>query len=145
MLNIENLHAGVEGKTIVQGLSLSVKPGEVHAVMGPNGSGKSTFSNVLAGKYGYSVTDGSVDFCGNNLLSLEPEIRARKGLFVAFQYPVVIPGLNNLYFLRQAINSVRESHNQPPIDAGACLQAAKKHIKKLGLDESFLASLRSIK
>lgn len=139
MLKIDNLHAGVEEKTIIQGLSLQVKPGEVHAIMGPNGSGKSTLSNVLAGKYGYSVTDGHVDFCGEDLLSLEPELRARAGLFLAFQYPVVIPGLNNLYFLRQAINSIRESHNQPLMDAGACLQAAKKHIQKLGLDESFLA------
>ena len=139
MLNINNLHAAADSKKILQGLSLTVKPGEVHAIMGPNGSGKSTFANVLAGKYGYDVSAGEVDFYGKDLLAMAPEERARAGLFLAFQYPVVIPGLNNLYFLRQAINSIRQSRGESIMDAAECLFAAKKHLKEVGLDESFLS------
>ena len=105
MLKIENLHARVEGKDILKGLTLSVNPGEVHAIMGPNGAGKSTLGNVLSGREGYEVTEGSVIFEGRDLLALEPEERAAAGVFLAFQYPVEIPGVNNTYFLRAALNA----------------------------------------
>jgi Fe-S cluster assembly ATP-binding protein len=139
MLQIDNLQVSADNKMILQGLSLHVRPGEVHAIMGPNGSGKTTFSQVLAGQYGYTVEHGAVQFLGQNLLAMKPEDRARAGLFLAFQYPVVIPGLNNLYFLRQAINSIRASQQLPPMDAGECLQTAKQYLGELGLDESFLS------
>lgn len=139
MIKVDNLHVSAGGKNILQGLSLELEPGKVHAIMGPNGSGKSTLSNVLAGKYGYDITAGSVDFAGENLLNMAPEDRARAGLFLAFQYPVVIPGLNNLYFLRQAINSIRKSRNEKLLDASECLMLAKKYLKELGLNESFLS------
>src|SRR3569833_3563698 len=112
MLKIDNLHARVEGKEILKGLSLTVKPGEVHAIMGPNGAGKSTLGNVLAGRDGYEVTQGSVVYNGNNLLELEPEQRAAEGVFLAFQYPVEIPGVNNTYFLRAAINAHRKARGE---------------------------------
>ncbi|MBT4803425.1 MAG: Fe-S cluster assembly ATPase SufC [Legionellales bacterium] len=139
MLKIKDLRVSAENKDILKGLSLDVKPGEVHAIMGPNGSGKSTLSNVLAGKYGYDVSHGSACFNGEDLLDMAPEDRARKGLFLAFQYPVVIPGLNNLYFLRQAINSIRLSKNEKILDAGQCLLLAKKYLAELDLDDSFLS------
>lgn len=139
MLQIDNLQVSADNKMILQGLSMQVRPGEVHAIMGPNGSGKTTFSQVLAGHYGYTVEQGSIEFLGQDLLAMEPEVRARSGLFLAFQYPVVIPGLNNLYFLRQAINSIRASQQRPLMDAGECLQKAKQYLDQLGLDESFLS------
>jgi len=139
MLKIKDLRVSAENKDILKGLSLDVNPGEVHAIMGPNGSGKSTLSNVLAGKYGYDVSHGSACFNGEDLLDMAPEDRARKGLFLAFQYPVVIPGLNNLYFLRQAINSIRLSKNEKILDAGQCLTLAKKYLAELDLDDSFLS------
>lgn len=139
MIKIDNLHVSAGEKNILQGLNLELEPGKVHAIMGPNGSGKSTLSNVLAGKYGYDITAGSVNFSGENLLNMAPEDRARAGLFLAFQYPVVIPGLNNLYFLRQSINSIRKSRNEKLLDAGECLVVAKKYLKELGLNESFLS------
>ena len=139
MIKIDNLHVSAGEKNILQGLNLELEPGKVHAIMGPNGSGKSTLSNVLAGKYGYDITAGSVDFAGENLLNMAPEDRARAGLFLAFQYPVVIPGLNNLYFLRQAINSIRKSRSEKLLDASECLMLAKKYLKELGLNESFLS------
>lgn len=139
MLQIDNLQVSADNKMILQGLSMQVRPGEVHAIMGPNGSGKTTFSQVLAGHYGYTVEQGSIEFLGQDLLAMEPEVRARSGLFLAFQYPVVIPGLNNLYFLRQAINSIRASQQLPLMDAGECLQKAKQYLAQLGLDESFLS------
>src|ERR1700719_3483089 len=104
MLEIKNLHAGVEGKQILKGINLSINPGEVHAIMGPNGSGKSTLAGVLAGRDAFDVTEGDVSFDGKNLLEMDPEERAREGLFLAFQYPVEIPGVNNSYFLRAALN-----------------------------------------
>ena len=139
MLKINDLRVSAENKDILKGLSLDVKAGEVHAIMGPNGSGKSTFSNVLAGKYGYNVSHGAACFQGEDLLAMAPEDRARKGLFLAFQYPVEIPGLNNLYFLRQAINSIRLSKNEKILDAGQCLLLAKKYLAELDLDDSFLS------
>ncbi len=107
MLSIQDLHASVDGKPILRGINLEIGSGEVHAIMGPNGSGKSTLANVLAGRDNYKVTSGKVTFKGENLLDLEPEIRAREGLFMAFQYPLEIPGVSNLYLLKAAINSVR--------------------------------------
>ena len=117
MLSIKNLHAKVENHDILKGLNLEVKAGEVHAIMGPNGAGKSTLASVLAGKDGYEVTEGSVDFDGKNLLELETEDRAKEGLFLAFQYPVEIPGVSNVNFLRTAINEIREYRKEEPISA----------------------------
>jgi Fe-S cluster assembly ATP-binding protein len=117
MLSIKNLHAKVEDHDILKGLNLEVKAGEVHAIMGPNGAGKSTLASVLAGKDGYEVTEGSVDFDGKNLLELETEDRAKEGLFLAFQYPVEIPGVSNVNFLRTAINEIREYRKEEPISA----------------------------
>src|SRR5437867_8199143 len=107
ILEIKNLHAGVEGKQILKGVNLTIHAGEVHAVMGPNGSGKSTLAAILAGKEGYQVTEGEVLYCGKNLLDLDPDARAREGVFLAFQYPVEIPGVNTAYFLKAALNEVR--------------------------------------
>ena len=117
MLKIDNLHARVEGKEILKGLSLTVKPGEVHAIMGPNGAGKSTLGNVLAGRDGYEVTQGAVDFAGRDLLALDPEERAAAGVFLAFQYPVEIPGVNNTYFLRAALNAQRKFRGEEELDS----------------------------
>ena len=122
MLKIENLHAGVAGREILKGLSLELQPGQVHAVMGPNGAGKSTLGHILAGREGYDITGGSVTFDGRDLLALEPEERARAGVFLAFQYPVEIPGVNNAYFLKSALNTVRK----------------EKGLQELDMDESFL-------
>jgi len=138
MLEIENLHASVEGKEILRGLNLSVKAGEIHAIMGPNGSGKSTLSYVLAGRDGYEVTEGSVKFDGKDLLELSPEDRAREGVFLAFQYPVEIPGVNNSYFLRAALNARRKHDGQEELDAFDFLKLVKEKAKALGVDESFL-------
>jgi len=117
MLEITNLHAEVEGKKILHGISLSLKAGEVHAVMGPNGSGKSTLSNVLAGREDYTVTSGTVSYAGKDLLAMAPEARGCEGVFLGFQYPVEIPGVSNLYFLRTALNARRKHQGQPEIDA----------------------------
>tara|TARA_B110000459_G_C16589177_1_gene485285 strand:- start:364 stop:1119 length:756 start_codon:yes stop_codon:yes gene_type:complete len=138
MLTINKLQVKVQSKDIIKELSLNVNAGEVHAIMGPNGSGKSTLASVLAGKYGYEVTGGQAHYKKQDLLAMEPEERARAGLFLAFQYPVVIPGLNNLYFLREAMNSVRAHRGLKPVDAGECLALAKKKITEVGLDQSFL-------
>ncbi len=138
MLEIKNLHATVDGKEILRGINLVMRPGEVHAVMGPNGSGKSTLSYVLAGRQGYDVTDGDILFNGQSLLSLEPEERAREGVFLAFQYPVEIPGVANAVFLRSAVNAVRKHRGQPELDAMSFLKTAKAKMKQLQMDEKFL-------
>jgi Fe-S cluster assembly ATP-binding protein len=138
MLTIENLQASVQGKSILHGIDLVVNPGEVHAIMGPNGSGKSTLANVLAGREGYQVTDGTIRFLGNSLLDLSPEERAARGLFLAFQYPLEIPGVNNMYFMKAALNSIRKKNNEPELDAVDFLQLVKTKLKELEMDELFL-------
>src|SRR4051812_24096659 len=135
MLSIKNLHARVDDKEILRGLDLEVKPGEIHAIMGPNGSGKSTLAGVLAGRDAYEVTDGSVTFDGKDLLELDPEERAREGVFLAFQYPVEIPGVTNNYFLRAAVNAVRKHKGQPELDAAGFLKLVKQKIKVLHMPE----------
>src|SRR5712692_9063218 len=122
MLSIKNLHVRAGGKDILKGLSLEVKAGEVHAIMGPNGSGKSTLAQVLAGREGYEIVSGSVTYRGNDLLALEPEERARAGVFLAFQYPVEIPGVNNAYLLKAAVNAQRRHRGEPELDAGQFLR-----------------------
>ncbi len=138
MLSVSGLKATVGGKEILTGLDLEVRPGEVHAIMGPNGSGKSTFAHVLSGREGYEVTDGSVTFEGSDLLELEPEERAHAGVFLAFQYPVELPGVNNTYFLKAALNSIRKARGEPELDAVSFLRLMKERLKVLHLDESLL-------
>ncbi|PHQ80793.1 MAG: Fe-S cluster assembly ATPase SufC [Coxiella sp. (in: Bacteria)] len=138
MLNITNLHAHVEGTKILRGINLEVRPGEVHAIMGPNGSGKSTLAAVLAGREGYTTSKGSVEFKGDDLLALAPEERAIKGLFLAFQYPVEIPGVNNMYFLKAALNSVRKHNGLPEYDAMDFMTLIHEKIKDVDMDEKFL-------
>src|SRR5215218_4523546 len=122
MLEIKNLHAGIDGKNILKGLDLAVGAGEVHAIMGPNGSGKSTLANVLAGRPRYEVTDGTVLFEGKDLLAIPPEERAREGVFLAMQYPFEIPGVNNIYFLKAAYNAIRKHRGEEELDAMEFLQ-----------------------
>jgi Fe-S cluster assembly ATP-binding protein len=138
MLKIENLHARIAGKEILRGLSLSVKPGEVHAIMGPNGAGKSTLGNVLAGREGYEVTKGSVAFRGQDLLSLEPEERAAEGVFLAFQYPVEIPGVNNTYFLRAALNAQRKRRGEAELDSMQFLKLVREKMAVLHMKDELL-------
>jgi Fe-S cluster assembly ATP-binding protein len=138
MLEIKNLHARVDGKEILRGLNLTVNAGEVHAVMGPNGSGKSTLAHILAGRDGYQVTDGSVRFEGKDLLALAPEERAREGLFLAFQYPVEIPGVNNVYLLKAAFNAARKQHGEDELDAMDFLALVKAKMQFMEMDPSFL-------
>ncbi|RMH73318.1 MAG: Fe-S cluster assembly ATPase SufC [Gemmatimonadetes bacterium] len=138
MLEIKNLHASVEGKEILKGVNLKMNAGEIHAIMGPNGSGKSTLAQVLAGHEAYEVTEGEVLYNGMNLLDLDPEERAREGVFLAFQYPVEIPGVSNAYFLRSALNEVRKHHGLEVIDAADFLRLAKDKMKMLDMDKSML-------
>jgi Fe-S cluster assembly ATP-binding protein len=138
MLQIRNLHAGIDGKEILRGLDLQVNAGEVHALMGLNGSGKSTLANVLAGRPRYVVTAGEVLFEGKNLLDMKAEERAREGVFLAMQYPVEIPGVNNIYFLKAALNSVRKHHGLEELDAMDFLQLAREKMKLVELDEGFM-------
>ncbi|MFQ6614978.1 MAG: Fe-S cluster assembly ATPase SufC [Fidelibacterota bacterium] len=138
MLQISNLHVSVEDKEILKGIDLEVRPGEMHAIMGLNGSGKSTLANVLAGKENYTVTQGSIRYQGQNLLDLAPEERSREGIFLSFQYPVVIPGVNNTYFLRTALNSLRKARNQPELDAVEFLTLVREKAARLKMDEAFL-------
>ena len=137
-LEIKNLHATVDGKAILKGLTLTLPDGEVHAIMGPNGSGKSTLSYVLAGREGYAVTEGQVLLDGEDLLALEPEARAAKGLFLAFQYPVEIPGVTNTTFLKEAANAVRVARGLKPLDALAFVKLLRAKAKSLGMNEEML-------
>ena len=138
ILEIKNLHAGVETKPILKGFSLSINAGEVHALMGLNGSGKSTLAAILAGRAGYEVTAGTVNYLGQDLLELDPEERARAGVFLAFQYPVEIPGVNSTYFLKAALNEIRKSKGQPELDAIEFLELVKDKIKLLELKDDLL-------
>jgi Fe-S cluster assembly ATP-binding protein len=138
MLEIKNLHANIEGREILRGIDLSVGDGEVHAIMGPNGSGKSTLAQVLAGRDDYEVTEGLVSFNGKDLLDMDPEERAAEGLFMAFQYPVQIPGVSNSYFLKAALNAVRKYRGEPPMDAFEFLKLVKERREIVEMDESFL-------
>jgi Fe-S cluster assembly ATP-binding protein len=138
MLTVKNLHARVEDAEILHGVDLEVKAGEVHAIMGPNGSGKSTFAQVLAGRDSYEVTEGEVLFDGKNLLEMDPEDRAREGLFLAFQYPVEIPGVTNVYFLKAALNAVRKHRGLEEMDAMDFLTFLKEKMKLVNMEESFL-------
>jgi Fe-S cluster assembly ATP-binding protein len=139
LLEISNLSAKVGGKNVLHGLSLTVNAGEVHAIMGPNGSGKSTLAYVLAGRPGYEITGGGVKFQGRDLLTMEPEERARAGMFLGFQYPVEIPGVNNVYLLKAAVNAKRKSMGQPEVDAYEFLQLVRGKMKLMQMDESFLS------
>lgn len=143
MLQIKNLQVSIQDekqntKPILRGVNLNINPGEVHAIMGPNGSGKSTLANVLAGRDEYQITEGSATLNAEDLLSLEPEERATRGLFLAFQYPTEIPGVNNMYFLRTALNSLRKKKGLPPFDAADFLVLVKNKMKEVGLDQAFL-------
>ncbi len=138
MLEIENLHVTVDGKEILKGLSLSLPDGEVHAIMGPNGSGKSTLSYILSGRDGYAATQGSVTYKGENILELEPEERAALGLFLAFQYPVEIPGVANTTFLKEAANAVRQARGQEPYDALQFVKLLRAKTKALGMKDEML-------
>ncbi|ATV42264.1 Fe-S cluster assembly ATPase SufC [Pectobacterium brasiliense] len=138
MLSIENLKVSVEGKEIIKGLNLTIKPGEVHAIMGPNGSGKSTLSATLAGREEYEVTDGAVNFKGKDLLELSPEDRAGEGVFMAFQYPVEIPGVSNQFFLQTSVNAVRKYREQEPLDRFDFADFIEEKIKLLNMPEDLL-------
>jgi Fe-S cluster assembly ATP-binding protein len=138
MLEIKNLHASINETEILKGINLTVRPGEVHAIMGPNGSGKSTLAQVLAGRDAYKVTSGEVTYEGTDLLDLDPEERAREGVFLAFQYPVEIPGVNNTYFLKAALNAVRKHKGLEELDAVEFLQLVRERMKLMEIDESLL-------
>ncbi len=139
MLEVRNLNVRVEDKEILKGISLSVSKGEVHAIMGPNGSGKSTLAGVLAGRETYEITSGEVLYEGKNLLEMEPEDRAREGIFLAFQYPVEIPGVSNMYFLRTALNAIRKHRGEPDLDAVDFLEMAQEKMARLNMDDSMVS------
>lgn len=138
MLEIVNLHAKIEDKEILKGLSLKINKGEVHSIMGPNGSGKSTLASILAGKEDYEITEGDIIFNGESILEMSPEERAQEGVFLAFQYPIEIPGVSNSYFLREALNSIRKSKGQDPLKPVEFIKIAKEKIKDLKMNESLL-------
>ena len=139
MISIKNLHASIEDKEILKGINLEVKAGEVHAIMGPNGSGKSTLASVLAGREEYEVSAGSVDYLGEDLLDLDPEERAQKGIFLAFQYPIEIPGVSTTNFLKTALNQVREARGEKALDAVNFLKLMKEKMKLVDIDQSLLS------
>ena len=139
MLSINNLHARIGEKEILKGLNLTVNPGEVHAIMGPNGAGKSTLASVLAGREDFEVTDGSVDFDGKDLLDMTPEVRAAEGIFLAFQYPVEIPGVSTTNFLKTAMNEIRKHRGQESLDAVQFLRLMKEKMKLVNIDQSLLS------
>ena len=139
MLKIQNLHAGIEEKKILNGINLEIKPGEVHAIMGPNGSGKSTLASVLAGRKEYEVSNGTVEFLGKDLLELSPEARAAEGLFLAFQYPIEIPGLTTTNFIKTAVNEVRKYRGQDALDAVSFLKLMKEKMALMNIDQSLLS------
>ncbi|EAU55260.1 Fe-S cluster assembly ATPase SufC [Mariprofundus ferrooxydans] len=139
MIKIENLHVSVAGKTILKGINLEIGEGEVHAIMGPNGSGKSTLSNVIAGRDGYEVTQGSITYKGRDLLAMAPEERAWEGVFLAFQYPVEIPGVNNTYLLKAGVNAARRHRGEQELDAMDFMQLVREKAKLVELDQSFLS------
>lgn len=139
MLKINNLHASIEDKKILQGINLEVKPGEVHAIMGPNGSGKSTLASVLAGREDYEVTEGSIEYQNNDILELSPEDRAREGIFLAFQYPVEIPGVSTTNFLKTALNQIRAHKGLKPLDAVSFLKLMKEKMKLVEIDQALLS------
>jgi Fe-S cluster assembly ATP-binding protein len=138
MLEIKDLHVSVEGKAILKGVDLKVEPGEIHAIMGPNGSGKSTLSHIIAGRDGYEITGGRIIFQGEDLTGLEPEIRAAKGIFLAFQYPVEIPGVPNTTFLKEALNAIRRYRGEDELDAMQFVKMMKAKTKELGISEDML-------
>ena len=138
MLTIKDLQVRIGNKQILKGLDLSVNPGEVHAIMGPNGSGKSTLANVLAGRDGYDVTSGAVEYEGRDLFELSPEERAREGIFLAFQYPVEIPGVNNIYLLKAALNAIRAHRGESPLDAVEFLQVVRQRMQLVKMEEGLL-------
>ncbi|MEX0602407.1 MAG: Fe-S cluster assembly ATPase SufC [Bacteroidota bacterium] len=138
MLEIRNLHASVNDTEILNGVTLTVRPGEIHAIMGPNGSGKSTLAQVLAGRESYTVSEGEVKYLGRDLLDMDPEERAREGLFLAFQYPVEIPGVSNTYFLKTALNAIRKHRGEEELDAMEFLSLVKERMKLVHLDESLM-------
>ena len=139
MLSIENLQVSIADKQILKGLYLQVNAGEVHAIMGPNGSGKSTLANVLAGRDNYQITDGNIQYLGNDLSTMPPEIRAREGIFMAFQYPVEIPGVDNVYLLKAALNAARKHRGEAELDAIDFLALVKSKMKLVGMNESLLS------
>jgi len=138
LLEIRNLHATVEGNEILKGIDLTIHPGEIHAIMGPNGSGKSTLAQVLSGRDVYDVTEGEVSYDGKDLLEMEPEERAIEGIFMAFQYPVEIPGISNMYFLKAALNSIRKARGLDELDAMDFLELVKERLKLVNIDQNLL-------
>jgi len=138
MLEIVNLHAGIEGKDILKGVNLTIQKGQVHSIMGPNGSGKSTLASILAGKEDYVITDGDILYNGESIIEMAPEERAQEGIFLAFQYPIEIPGVSNSYFLREALNSLNKAKGRPALKPVEFIKIAKEKIKLLEMDEALL-------